>query len=248
MRIRKIMKKTRNPAIRYLIGIDEVGRGPLAGPVTVCACLIPADPAFMVEIKFSSRALGIRSLTDSKGLKEKDREAWDALIRSRTKSSAKAGGVGGRIFFSIKSSTARQIDQKGIAVCIRSLIKKCLAELQKKHGIDAAECLVLLDGGLKAPEFFINQETHIKGDAKFPVISFASILAKVHRDGFMKKISGRKTCKISKSRRGHGAAPYARYGFGIHKGYGTAAHRAAIKKYGLSDMHRRTFCGNILAC
>lgn len=245
------VSKSRYGGIKYLIGIDEVGRGPLAGPVTVCACLIPADPAFMKEIKSSSRKSGIRPLADSKGLSEKDREAWNAVIRARAKFHADAGGQGecggagnhashdGRILFSIKSAAAKLIDQKGIAVCIRSLIKKCLTELLKKHGVDPSECIVLLDGGLKAPAEFINQETHIRGDAKFPVISFASILAKVHRDDFMKKISRVSTVRGS---------TYSRYGFASHKGYGTSAHAKAIRAYGLTDQHRKSFCRNILAC
>ena len=233
--IRAAVQKRLKRSLKYLIGIDEVGRGPLAGPVTVCACMIPAS--LDVDRVFSKIASDkkIKRLTDSKGLKEKDRDAWNGLIRDRAKSHAD-------IFFSIKSATAKEIDGKGIAVCIRALIIKCLAELQKKHGINPDECLVLLDGGLKAPEVFINQETHIKGDVKFPVISFASILAKVHRDDFMKKISN----AANDAKRSAGTA-YANYGFGVHKGYGTLAHRNEIKKYGLSDMHRRSFCRKINA-
>ncbi len=228
--IRAIARKRPKHSLKYLIGIDEVGRGPLAGPVTVCACMIPIS--LNIDRVFSKTASDkkIKKLTDSKGLKEKDRDAWNVMIRDRAKSHAD-------IFFSIKSATAKQIDEKGIAVCIRALIASSLKSLQQKYVIDPSECLVLLDGGLKAPEVFINQETHIKGDVKFPIISFASILAKVHRDDFMKKLSISAATVRDKK-----AMAYTNYGFGIHKGYGTLMHRNAIKKYGLSDMHRRSFC------
>jgi ribonuclease HII len=206
--------------IRYIIGIDEVGRGPLAGPVTVCACLVPflqKDKKSKALVRELSRGK-IRKLTDSKGMKEKDREAWNNLIRARSD-----------IFFKIKNAAAKQIDERGIAVCIKKLLNDCLKSLQQKHNINPVECLVLLDGGLKAPQEFIFQETHIKGDTLFPAISFASILAKVHRDAYMKKIAGK-----------HGA-----YGFEQHKGYGTLAHRKAIKKFGLSDLHRKSFCQKV---
>jgi ribonuclease HII len=85
---------------------------------------------------------------------------------------------------------------------------------------------------LKAPKEFINQETHIKGDAKFAVISCASILAKVHRDEYMRKLSKKDT-------------DLAKYGFEIHKGYGTKKHIESIIKNGISPEHRKTFLKNI---
>ncbi len=213
--------------IRYLIGIDEVGRGPLAGPVTVCACAIRIAGTLDKKSKSLVKEMSgrhVKRLTDSKGLTEKDREAWNDIIRARALSHAD-------IFFKIKNASARQIDAKGIAVCIKGLLRDCLHDLEKTHGINPSECLVMLDGGLKAPSEFVFQETHIKGDMLFPVISFASILAKVHRDAYMKRIAG----------------THAAYGFERHKGYGTVAHRQAILRHGLSDMHRRSFCRSLHA-
>jgi ribonuclease HII len=232
------MKKDKTARIKHLIGIDEVGRGPLAGPVTVCACLVPFVGDKKSRVLVSSLAmgikikkLGVKKLTDSKGLKESDREEWNKAIRNSRNSSESHGAESQSIYFSIKNASAKQIDKKGIAVCIRKLLNDCLNDLRSKYAIDPTECLVLLDGGLRAPAEFINQETHIKGDTLFPVISFASILAKVHRDGYMKKIAKRQSV-------------YSRYGFEIHKGYGTTGHRQAIMKHGLSDIHRRSFCRN----
>jgi ribonuclease HII len=87
------------------------------------------------------------------------------------------------------------------------------------------DSFVKLDGLLQAPPEYA-QETIIKGDALEPVISLASIVAKVRRDRLMKKM----------------AKLYTRYGFDVHKGYGTAKHLAAIRKFGLCNIHRKTFC------
>ena len=88
----------------------------------------------------------------------------------------------------------------------------------------------MLDGSLYAPEKYKNQQTIIKGDEKIPIISAASVVAKVYRDNMMKKMHEK----------------YPQYGFDAHKGYGTVAHIAAIKKHGLSAIHRRSFCRNIV--
>jgi len=91
--------------------------------------------------------------------------------------------------------------------------------------INPKKCKVLLDGGLKAPEEYIDQKTIIKGDEKKMIIALASIYAKVMRD--------RKMVKFGKE--------YPEYGFEIHKGYGTKKHYEAIGKYGLSNIHRRSY-------
>ncbi len=207
--------------IKYLIGIDEVGRGPLAGPVTVCAFAISMDQNKIFFKKIFAGA----TLRDSKGMSAVRRVAIDSLIRNYKK-----GANLSRISFSIKSKTAKQIDSKGISKCIKELIGLCLQEILKLNNAKVEHCRILLDGGLKAPAEFANQKTYIKGDTLFPVISFASILAKVHRDEFMKK----------------GAGLYPLYQFDIHKGYGTLAHRNLIKKHGLSDFHRKSFCRNLV--
>ena len=87
----------------------------------------------------------------------------------------------------------------------------------------------MLDGGLKVPIEFKNQKTIIKGDEKERIIAWASILAKVSRDNLMVKASKK----------------FPEYSFGLHKGYGTQKHREAIKKYGTSDFHRKSFCKKI---
>ena len=94
-----------------------------------------------------------------------------------------------------------------------------------KFKLEPSECLVLLDGNLKAPKEFKNQETIVKGDEKEPVISLASIIAKVSRDRYIVDLSKK----------------YPEYEFERHKGYGTKLHYEMLKEHGLCNIHRRTF-------
>jgi len=191
----------------YLIGIDEVGRGPLAGPVTVCACMIRRSD----RARLQKLCVGIK---DSKKLSVGAREAWLSKINLWKKD--------GLVSYAVTSISNTQIDKKGIAIAIKNALRVSLTKLK----VNPKECHVLLDGSLYAPLEYKKQKTIIKGDEKEFIISLASIVAKVHRDAFMSKISKK--------------FPY--FGFEIHKGYGTQAHRDAIKKYGISSIHRATFC------
>ncbi len=149
-----------------LVGIDEVGRGPLAGPVTVCAVMVPAD----FKMSF------FRGITDSKKMTKKSREEWsDKLHKARRE---------GKIAFCISSVSARQIDQYGIAPAIRRSIARSLKQLKADYTKDR----IFLDGSLKAPKEFIQQKTIIKGDSKNKLISAASVIAKVHRDKYLTRL------------------------------------------------------------
>jgi ribonuclease HII len=158
-------KSTKKP--RWIIGIDEVGRGPLAGPVTVCAVAIHYD--------FYKKARWV-GLTDSKKLSPQKREVWCAKAKLLEKE--------GVIRIALASKTATMIDAKGISVCITSCIAICL----KKLAIEPHDAHVLLDGGLKAPKEYIYQETVIQGDQVHKAISLASVVAKVTRDAYMTKM------------------------------------------------------------
>lgn len=197
---------------KYIVGIDEVGRGPLAGPVAVGACLISVS-----KIK-SFQAKGFfKGIKDSKKLSEKKREEWlDKIEELKVK---------GDLDYSVFFISNAIIDKKGISQCIKSAIKNSL----KKLKAEPSKTMVLLDGGLKAPEEFIYQKTIIKGDEKEPIISLASIAAKVARDHKMVQYSKK----------------FPQYGFEIHKGYGTLLHRQKIRENGLSELHRKSFCKNI---
>src|SRR3989344_6599467 len=155
---------------KYIIGIDEVGRGPLAGPVTVCAVCLPNDSKYW----FSKKLL--KGFTDSKKLSPRKREELSEIAYN-----AKGKGL---IKFSISPVPASYIDKHGISRATFLAIKKCL----RKLNLVPRECRVMLDGLLKAPKEYIFQKTIIRGDQKIKVISCASVLAKVHRDSFMTKM------------------------------------------------------------
>jgi len=148
--------------MQWIIGIDEAGRGPLAGPVTVGLVKIPAN--FDWEL-----VLGVN---DSKKISEKKREVIFENVRELSKQ--------GLIEYSVKSVSAKSIDAKGIALAIVRAIEAGLEDLK----LNSADVAIKLDGSLKAPEQF-TQETIIGGDGKEPVIGLASIMAKVTRDRYM---------------------------------------------------------------
>ena len=217
------MKNKEKERFQYLVGIDEVGRGPLAGPVAVGAVGIKLNSKH--EIRNSKQILNFKfknfklpkCIKDSKKLSEKKREEWLGRIKE-----LKAKGD---LDYYVSFVSNKKIDDYGIAHCIRLALKNSL----KKLKADPLKTMILLDGGLKAPEEFTNQKTIIKGDEKKPIISLASIAAKVARD--------RKMVEYSKK--------FPQYGFDIHKGYGTASHCRKIRENGLSELHRKSFCKNM---
>ncbi len=188
---------------RYCIGIDEVGRGPIAGPVAVGAFVFLNKKA----------AVFFKGVKESKQLTEEKRELWFAEILEGQKK--------GLIDFSVVFQSEKVIDTKGISFAIKKALNASLANL----AIKPVEALVLLDGGLKAPEKYKNQKTIIKGDVKEQVIALASICAKVLRDRKMRQWAKR----------------HPNYGFEIHKGYGTKKHYKALKRYGTTALHRHSF-------
>jgi ribonuclease HII len=161
-------KKTNH---NYTVGVDEVGRGPLAGPVTLCALKVKNKD--LSELKKVWKA----EVKDSKKLTEKDREDILSKLNILKKE--------GKIDYKTTSMNASLIDQKGISVVIGQAINKCLQRLE----LDPDKTEVKLDGLLKASERFKNQKTIVKGDEKEVVIAAASIVAKVKRDREMKRHS-----------------------------------------------------------
>lgn len=227
----------------YLVGVDEAGRGPLAGPISVGVAIV--SKSFGWEV--------IPGVNDSKKLSEKNREAIFLAAKQLQKS--------GDLDFAVSMVSAKVIDKIGIVPAVNLAMNRALKRIEQKAGrgtkslmekngsiyrtkksktlcqnsddsspIDWTidQCTVLLDGGLKAPEQYMHQETIIKGDRKEKVIGLASIMAKVTRDRYM--------------RRAATLPAYTPYDFSAHKGYGTKTHREAIQKYGLTDEHRKSFC------
>lgn len=199
---------------KWTIGIDEVGRGPLAGPVGVGVVLLASN--------FDWGLLpGVR---DSKKISVKNREA----IFHR----AKELQIAKQLHYKVVLVSATKIDQIGIVPAINTAMTEALSEIFSTNELNLNEVAVKLDGGLKAPKEYLYQETIIKGDDKELVIGLASIMAKVTRDAYMEKLAQK--------------ADFSSYDFAKHKGYGTKSHRQAIRDFGLSKEHRRSFCRNAL--
>jgi len=186
-----------------LAGVDEVGRGPIAGPVTVCAVVLKKP----LPRRFFS---GIRN---SKAISQSSREEWYTRARALRHK--------GILDFAVSFSGERFIDRHGISKAVHLSIARSLRRLK----ISPAHSRILLDGSIHAPIRFKNQETIIRGDELVPIISLASIIAKVRRDRRMHRF----------------AKQYPEYGFDQHKGYGTASHYKAIRRHGVSKLHRRSF-------
>jgi ribonuclease HII len=182
----------------FICGIDEVGRGPLAGPVVAGAVILPKD-------------CDILYINDSKQLSEKKREELYDIISEK----ALACAVG--------YSSPERIDEINILQATYEAMRKAISALSVTPGI-------LLNDAVTIPDVNIMQVPIIKGDAKSISIGAASIYAKVTRDRLM--------CQYDEV--------FPEYGFAANKGYGSAAHIEALKKYGPCPIHRRSFIGNFV--
>jgi len=185
--------------IQYIAGLDEAGRGALAGPVSVGVVILPNDKTLL-----SSTLSGAR---DSKQMTPRMRDALAPRIREI----ALAWAVG--------FSTAEEIDMQGIVRATR------LAAIRALHQFTITPQYLLTDFRLELPQIDIPQKSFIKGDARCLSIACASILAKTERDALMRELDSQ----------------YPGYGLAKHKGYGTQAHRSAMKRLGSSPIHRQSF-------
>ena len=179
---------------KYVCGVDEAGRGPLAGPVFAAAVILPED-------------LEIEGLNDSKKISEKKREQLFEIVKEKA------------VAYSVAFATVEEIEQFNI------LEATYLAMNRAIEGLNISADYALIDGNRVPRDIKIPCETVIKGDAKSCSISAASILAKVSRDRLLLEYDKQ----------------YPEYEFKKHKGYGTAAHYEAVKKYGLCPVHRPSF-------
>lgn len=184
----------------YTIGIDEVGRGPIAGPVAVGA---------FVFLRPGAKKM-FRGVKESKQLSEAVRERWFANIEQ-----AREGGL---IDFRVTFQSEKIIDKKGLSYAIKTALLTSLYGLR----IAPRSARVLLDGGLKAPANYENQKTIIKGDEKEMVIALASICAKVLRDRKMNMLAKKYPKYGFEKHKGYGTrAHYAAIGehgmLGVHR-------------------------------
>lgn len=189
----------REKGFKTICGIDEAGRGPLAGPVVVASVIMPANS--MIE-----------GVNDSKKISEKKREKiYDQILEEA-------------VSYGIAIIGQDEIDEINILNATKKGLTVSLQELTEKPDLIVVDALSGID------TMGIPYESIIKGDAKCYSIAAASILAKVTRDRIMREWD-----KV-----------YPEYGFEKHKGYGTAAHIAAIREYGLCPIHRNSFTKNFV--
>lgn len=191
---------------KYIIGVDEVGRGSLAGPVVACVVVINLEKLFKEELFW------FNEIKDSKKISPKKRIELVTYIKS----------------FSTKNylgeSSAQEIDELNIHQATFLAMRRAMSEVQNNKS------LVVIDGRHIIPDLEFEQEAVIKADDKIFAVSCASILAKVYRDMFVIKISEQ----------------YPNYLWEKNKCYGTANHIIAIKKYGLTIYHRKSFCDHLV--
>jgi ribonuclease HII len=176
-----------------ICGVDEAGRGPLAGPVSAAAVIL--DPANLIP-----------GLADSKKLSEQKRDQLAPLIRERA------------LAWAVAYADVEEIDRLNILQATLLAMRRAVLALHVQPQ------QVLVDG-LYCPQTGIPSQAIVKGDSSVTAISAASILAKTARDALMLELHEQ----------------YPRYGFADHKGYPTAAHLAALREHGVSEVHRRSF-------
>lgn len=185
--------------LQFIAGLDEAGRGALAGPVSVGAVVLLNDKPLL------SRTLS--RVRDSKQLTPLQRDSIAPAIKDIA------------LAWSVGFADADEIDSQGIVRATR------LAAIRALHQFSISPQYLLTDFRLELPQLDISQTSIVKGDAHCLSIACASILAKTERDALMRELDER----------------HPGYGLAKHKGYGTQAHRSALRRLGLSSVHRKTF-------
>ncbi len=180
-------------------GVDEAGRGALAGPVTAAAVILPLGQPDQLAL--------LSRVNDSKQLRAPVRVALAELVRTHALASAVAH-VG-----------AAEIDEMGIWAATKLAMKQAIAQLHPPPNF------LLIDGPWQVASIPLPQQALVRGDSLSLSIAAASILAKVSRDQLMRELG----------------EAYPLYGLAQHKGYGTAAHTAALAQHGPSPIHRHSF-------
>lgn len=182
-----------------ICGVDEAGRGPLAGPVYAAAVILPKGHI-------------VEGVNDSKKLSEKKRELlFDKIIDEC-------------VCYSIGTASEKEIDEINILQATYLAMKRAV------DGLEIVPQLALIDGNRIPPLTSTDARAIVKGDAKSASIACASILAKVSRDRYMLEM----------------AKKYPEYQFEKHKGYGTKLHYEMIEKYGICEIHRKSFLKKVL--
>ncbi len=186
-------KELREKGYKIICGVDEAGRGPLAGDLYAAACILPEN-------------IEIEGLNDSKKISEKKREILYPIIKEKA------------LCYCVATASVEEIDKYNI------LNATFLAMRRAVEGLSLKADFALIDGN-RIGEMPLPCQTVIGGDGKSASIAAASILAKVERDHYMEEL----------------AKKYPQYCFEKHKGYGTKLHYEMLDKYGISDIHRKSF-------
>ncbi|MEE1198800.1 MAG: ribonuclease HII [Acutalibacteraceae bacterium] len=184
---------------KFICGVDEAGRGPLAGPVFAAAVILPMD-------------CEIEGLNDSKKLSEKKREALFDVIKEKA------------IAYSVASASVDEIEEFNILKATYLAMNRAIL------GLHIAPDFAIIDGNRIPDNAPTKCEALIKGDFKSMSVAAASILAKVSRDRLLVEYDQK----------------YPEYNFKKHKGYGTKEHYEAINKYGICEIHRKSFLKGVL--
>ncbi len=217
-------QKTGHP-LKLVVGVDEVGRGCLAGPVVAAAVVLPADfemPVTMTDLRGDGSGEGnggvsaetlswLSEVNDSKLLTPERRERLAPLIREWARYSA------------VGVASVEEIDRLNILYASHLAMKRAIDEVARQAQAQPAH--VLIDGHMKIKGLPCDCTAIVKGDQKCLSIACASVLAKVWRDQYMVELD----------------AKVPGYGFAVHKGYPTPTHAAALESLGVTDVHRRSF-------
>ncbi|MDZ4231497.1 MAG: ribonuclease HII [Patescibacteria group bacterium] len=193
----------------YSIGIDEAGRGALAGPVVVAAVAIPRS--------FKPHHRSLPKLKDSKALSPIQRDAWYGHLMGHP-----------LVYVSTARVYPSRIDGINIACAANLAASRAYERLARKLDLKEGSLEVLLDGSLYLGDpghAGVESKTIIRGDQYRVCIKLASVVAKVTRDRYMVRLHQR----------------YPKYNLRSHKGYGTQEHFRALKRHGISDIHRLTY-------
>ncbi|EQB89521.1 ribonuclease HII [Clostridium punense] len=201
LRVESLYNFDKSYGYKLVAGVDEVGRGPLAGPIVSAAVILDLN-----TVDF------ILHINDSKKLTPSLREELSQIIKEKA------------LAYSIAVLDNEEIDKRGIGFCNNEVFKLAIDRLKVKPEL-------VLSDGYAIKGFALKNEFVIKGDTKSASIACASILAKVYRDNMMKEYSN----------------AYSEYGFEHNVGYGSKDHVDAIKKYGITKIHRKSFLTKILS-
>ena len=217
-------KKLFSERYDFVIGVDEAGRGPLAGPVVAAAVVLRCHSGLACP-------LGVARDPESKEILKQvqDDKMW-GLVRDSKKLSAKQRErifdfICENFYIGVGICDHKTIDRINILEASFLAMKKATQKLMHNMNRKDTKHIILVDGNKKIPNFSMEQKAIVGGDGKVKSISAASIIAKVTRDRIMLKMH----------------AKYSQYNFGKHKGYGTKLHMDALSKYGPCAIHRQSF-------